>query len=209
MAATILLSILGALLLGAISPGPSFLLVSRISIAGSRRDGLAAAVGMGFGGAAFGALALLGLSALLSQVEWLYLGLKLLGGAYLIYLGARIWRGATAPLAMPTPEALKPASFLRSFSSAFATQVSNPKTAIVYASIFAALLPPTPPFWMVAVLPPLVFLVETLWYAVVALAFSASGPRSVYLNSKRWIDRAAGAVMGILGAKLITEAATS
>ncbi|WP_112662013.1 LysE family translocator [Microvirga flavescens] len=203
-ATTILVSILGALLIGAISPGPSFVLVSRISIAGSRRDGLAAALGMGLGGAFFGTLALLGLTALLSQVAWLYLGLKLLGGAYLVYLGIRIWRGAAAPLTVSTDN-VEPTSMLRAFSVALVTQVSNPKTAVVYASIFAALLPAAAPLWVIAVLPPLIFLVEALWYAVVAVAFSASGPRAVYLGSKTWIDRAAGAVMGALGLRLIAE----
>ena len=60
-------AILGALLIGAISPGPSFVLVARISIARSRRDGLAAALAMGVGGVILGSLALLGLRALLMQ----------------------------------------------------------------------------------------------------------------------------------------------
>lgn len=202
---TVLASILGALLIGAMSPGPSFVLVSRIAIAGSRRDGLAAALGMGLGGAAFGTLALLGLSALLSQVEWLFLALKLLGGAYLVYLGIRIWRGASAPLVVAATEQGATTSALRSFSVAAATQLSNPKTAVVYASIFAALLPAAPPTWMLVSLPPLIFLVEAVWYAVVALAFSASGPRTAYGKAKVWIDRAAGAVMGALGVRLIVE----
>ena len=60
-------AILGAFLIGAISPGPSFVLVARISIARSRRDGLAAALAMGVGGVILGGLALVGLRALLLQ----------------------------------------------------------------------------------------------------------------------------------------------
>lgn len=204
-AAISLLGILGALLIGAISPGPSFVLVSRIAVTTSRLDGLAAAVGMGLGGAVFGTLALVGLGALLLQVEWLYTALKLIGGAYLVHLGVRIWRGASDPLAVPETAALGRKSALRSFSCAFVTQLSNPKAAVVYASIFAALLPASPPVWMLAALPPLIFAVETSWYAAVALAFSANRPRAVYLGSKKWVDRVAGAVMGALGARLIVE----
>ena len=76
MSAFLILSgILGALLLGAMSPAPSFVLVSRIA-AGSRGDGLAAALGMGIGSAVFADLALFGLVAVLMQVEWLYLALR-------------------------------------------------------------------------------------------------------------------------------------
>jgi threonine/homoserine/homoserine lactone efflux protein len=88
-----LFSILGALLLGAASPGPSFVLVSQIAMRESRRDGVKAALGMGLGGAIYGTLAVVGLTALLLQVGWLYLILKILGGVYLVYLGVRIWRG--------------------------------------------------------------------------------------------------------------------
>ena len=200
----VFLSILGALLLGAMSPGPSFVMVSRLSISASRRDGLAAAVGMGVGGATFAGLALVGLTALLMQVSWLYLGLKIAGGAYLIYLGFRIWRAASEPLAVATGDAVS-CNLPRSFAVALVTQLSNPKTAVVYGSIFEALLPPAPPLWMLLTLPPLIFCIEAGWYSAVALAFSAEKPRAAYLRSKTWVDRAAGAVMAALGIRLLIE----
>ena len=39
----------------------------------------------------------------------------------------------------------------------------TPKTAIVYGGVFAALLPATPPFWLLAALPPLIFALEAGW----------------------------------------------
>src|SRR6201996_9773296 len=92
-------AILGALLIGAMSPGPSFLVVARNAIGLSRRDGLATALGMGIGGVFFSGIALLGLYTLLATVEWLYVGLKVAGGVYLVYLASKIWRGAAKPLA--------------------------------------------------------------------------------------------------------------
>ena len=38
---------------------------------------------------------------------------------------------------------------------------------------------------------------------IVALALSSPAPAAAYLRWKRWIDRAAGGVMGLLGMKLI------
>ncbi len=46
-----------------------------------------------------------------------------------------------------------------------------------YGSVFAALLPQRPPFWLVASLPPLILAMETSWYALVAVLFSAGQPR--------------------------------
>jgi threonine/homoserine/homoserine lactone efflux protein len=198
------LAILGALFIGVISPGPSFVLVARTAIAVSRSDGLAAAIGMGLGGVTFGVLALAGLTAVLATVEWLYAGLRILGGLYLIYLGVLIWRGAKEPIVV-SHAAGGVSNPWRSFVVALTTQVSNPKAAIVYGSVFAALLPPSLPGWIYIVLPPLIFVLETSWYAAVALLFSAETPRAAYLRSKHWFDRLAGTVMGLLGARLIAE----
>jgi threonine/homoserine/homoserine lactone efflux protein len=198
----VFISIIAALIVGAMSPGPSFVVVSRIAISRSRLDGLAAALGMGAGGVIFAILALLGLTALLAQFEWLYLLLKLAGGAYLVYIAYNIWRSAKEPLAV-SGDIAGQRSPGRSFATALLTQLSNPKTIIVYASIFAALLPKTVPTSLVVALPLGVFAVEAGWYTIVALAFSARRPRQLYLAAKGWIDRTAGAVMAGLGLRLI------
>lgn len=203
-----LLAILGAVLLGAMSPGPSFLLISRISAARSRSEGLAAALGMGLGAALFGTLALVGLGGLLSAVDWLAALLQGVGGLYLLYLGLRIWRGAAAPLPEAGRAGGPPAggSLARAFGAALLTQLGNPKTALVYGSLFAALLPAASASWLPLVLPLLILAVETAWYGLVALGFSAPRPRAVYRRARVWIDRAAGAGLGLIGARLVHEA---
>ncbi|HET7595097.1 MAG TPA: LysE family transporter [Stellaceae bacterium] len=201
------LSILGALALGAISPGPSFVFVARTSLALSRRDGTAAALGMGAGGVIFAGLALFGLQAVLARVAWVYAALRLAGGVYLLYLAFRLWYGAAEPIVVPSGAERRAPDSLRSFWLGLATQLSNPKAAIVYGSIFAALLPPAPPAWIFVALPPAVMLIEIGWYTIVAVTFSSERPRAAYLRGKRWIDRAAGAVMGALGLRLVVETA--
>ncbi len=168
---------------------------------------------MGLGGVMLGGLALAGLQALLAQAGWLYAGLKVLGGLYLLYLGVMIWRGADEALvvalaAEPNDAGLNIEGLGRSVVLALATQVSNPKSIAVYGSIFAALLSPQVPVWVLVALPVGLFVIEAGWYAIVALAFSAERPRDAYLRSKRWIDRLAGAVMGLLGLRLLSEAAS-
>lgn len=204
-----LFSILTALTLGAISPGPSFLFVMRTSVAVSRRDGLAAAAGMGLGAATITTLALVGVRAIIAQVAWLYLAFKLLGGAYLVFLAWRIWKGSAKPAALPSeiPPSKRVRGPMRSFLLALATQFSNPKTVIVISGIFAALLPAHVPSWMYVIIPPVDFLIEASWYSFVALAMSSSRPRAVYLKAQKWIDRAAGCVLGALGLRLIFEGA--
>jgi threonine/homoserine/homoserine lactone efflux protein len=202
-----LFSILAAQALGAISPGPSFLFVVRTSVAVSRKDGLAAAAGMGLGAAIVTALALVGVRAVISQVEWLYIGFKLLGGAYLVYLGFRLWQGSMTKSSHAedgTPPAPR-RGVGKSFLMALATQLSNPKTLVVISGIYAALLPVHVPLWMYLAIPPIDFMMEGGWYAFVAVAMSSSRPRAVYLGAQSWIDRAAGTLLGVLGLRLIYE----
>ncbi|MCF1493354.1 LysE family translocator [Agrobacterium vitis] len=201
-----LFAIAFALLIGAASPGPSFLLVSHTSMTRSRAAGLVTALGMGTGGLIFAVLALAGLAALITQFAWLHRVLQVAGGLYLAYIAWKLWRGAAQPINMDQA-GVAPKSFSRIYLSAFLTQVSNPKTAIVYASIFAALLPPRPDSLLFIMLPGVVFLVEAGWYALVALVFSAPIPRRVYLSAKKPLDRLAALVLGGLGLRLVFEGA--
>ncbi|MDE5455373.1 LysE family transporter [Bradyrhizobium sp. CSA112] len=210
-----LASIVAALAVGVVSPGPSFVMVARVAVASTRSRALASALGMGAGGAVFGAAALLGLQSVLLAVPALYAGLKIVGGLYLCYLGYLIFRSAQQPLATAgadgrsSPQDKYPGSrgTLRAFWLGVTTQISNPKAAIIYASVFAAFLPASFSMGFAAVLLAAVFLVEAAWYALVALLFSSSGPQRAYLSCKSWVDRAAGAVMLGLGLKLVTSAA--
>ncbi|QSN64705.1 MULTISPECIES: LysE family translocator [unclassified Caballeronia] len=199
-------AVLLAILLGAMIPGPSFVMVARNAIGLSRADGLATAFGMGLGGITFAGIALAGLYTVLFAVAWLYVALKIAGGLYLLYIALRIWRGASQPLSMQTDGARETGSARRSFWLGVSTQLSNPKTAIWYGSIFAALLPQHPPLWCYFVLPSLVFCIEFGWYTVVAVCFSSRRPRDVYLRAKVWIDRIAATMVATLGLRLIVAA---
>jgi threonine/homoserine/homoserine lactone efflux protein len=200
-----LLGIIAALTVGVISPGPSFVLVARTAVSSSRSDGVAAAIGMGAGGVVFAVAALLGLQGLLLAVPSVYLVLKILGGMYLAYLGVRIWLSAKQPLPVV---GLTPGGTTKrkSLVLGFITQVSNPKTAIVYASVFAAFMPATQSRAFDVALVAFVFAIETTWYTVVALALSSEHPRAAYLRHKAWVDRTAGGVMVALGMKLASSA---
>jgi hypothetical protein len=69
-----------ALAAGAVSAGPSFVMVARTSSSMGRLNGLLAALGMGFGGLIFATASLLGLHGVLLAVPSLYLLLKVGGG---------------------------------------------------------------------------------------------------------------------------------
>ncbi len=198
----ILCSIAFALVLGAVSPGPAFIYVAKNSIAVSRKHGLFTALGTGTGAALFGLLAVLGLQAILLAVPSAYLILKICGGIYLLWLAYKIIRHAKEPISMDNDTSTR-MSFPQAYRSGLVVQLSNPKIAIILASVFTALLPKEIPTYYYFVLPILCFFIDAGWYSLVAMALSAEKPRKVYLKSKKVFDRIAGGVMTILGIKLI------
>ncbi len=199
------LAIAGALAVGAVSPGPSFIVVARNAIALSRAHGMATALGMGTGAGTFGLLAILGLHAVLTAVPMAFIVLKVLGGLYLLYLGYLIFGGAKQPLHVQTGDNVAMMSLTRAYFTGLFTQLSNPKTAIVFASVFSALLPPEIPLWFYVALPLIAAVIDGGWYLLVAFLLSGEKPRQTYLKFKTGIDRTAGGVMGLLGLKLVSS----
>ncbi|MBI3729857.1 MAG: LysE family translocator [Burkholderiales bacterium] len=201
-----LIGICAALTVGVVSPGPSFVMIARTAMASTRAEGVSAAIGMGFGGTLFALAALLGLQGVLLALPVLFISLKVLGGFYLAWLGFKIWRGAHEPLQINATKQSGERNLRKSLLLGFTTQISNPKTSIVYASVFAAFMPRTQSLAFDALLLACVFIIEASWYAVVAVALSSEKPRTTYLRYKQWLDRVAGGVMMALGIKLVASA---
>jgi len=197
-------------LLATISPGPSFLMVARAAVGQSRAAGLMAALGMGLGSLVWALAALFGLDLLFRAAPWLYLAMKLLGAGFLLFIAVQLWRHAgrspiEAPSSAGSPSRGLPQGRLRSLRLGLLTQLSNPKVAVFFGSIFVTLLPPERPSWVTPALLTIVFANELLWFAMVACAFSVARLRAGYLALKRWIDRLAGAFLAALGLRLIAE----
>lgn len=202
--------ILLALLAGVLSPGPSFVMAARTAVAKSRADGIVLSLGLAIGAASIAALCLGGLHAILIAVPLLYMALKLAGGLYLAYIAWQIWKGAPQPLDVSGIEGGSDAGQKRNLFASFRlgliTSVSNPKTAIVYGSVFAALLPAHFPLMGSLLVTCGALLMEFAWYAIVVLVLSSPAPRAVYMRGKTAIDRIAAGVMGLLAARLISTA---
>ena len=200
------LLIIGAALLGgAMSPGPSFLIVAQNSLSKSRLHGLFTAVGTGLGAALFALLAALGVTALLEETPAAYFVFRLLGGLYLIWLSYLIWRGATQPMIVNTQADKTQASILMSLLKGFTVQVSNPKTVFIIASIFSSVMPNQPPVNTALYVTVIAFLIDFGWYALVALSLSKQASRDFYQKAKRYFDWFAAGFLLVLGAKLIFE----
>jgi len=200
----IALSAIGvAITIGAMSPGVSFLLVARTAMSSSRRAALFVAAGMGFGALVFAVIALAGLHTLLTLVPSLYTALKVVGGCYLLWLALKMIRRPSTRFNNPGVSQNLSAS--KAFLTGVLTQISNPHTALVFASIFSAALSKDIQPVMYIILPIMAFVIDVLWYAVVACLLSTEGPRQAYIKYRKFLDRLSGAVMALLGIRLLLK----
>lgn len=192
-----------AILFGAMSPGVSFLLVARVAMSNSRIAALSVAAGMGVGASVFAAIALAGLHTLLTLVPSLYTGLKIAGGCYLLWLALKMFQ---RPSNRSNDSAgTEEVSVSKAFMTGVFTQISNPHTALVFASIFSAALSNNIQPVKYIILPIMAFVIDVLWYAVVACLLSTGGPRQAYIKYRKFIDKLSGGVMAFLGIRLLLK----
>jgi len=194
-----------SLMLGAMSPGPSFLIVTQTAMAKSRANGIAVALGTGLGAGLFALLAILGFYVVLEAVPWMYMLLKILGGLYLCFLAYKLWHSANEPMVFNAAPTSSSSDLLKSFLLGLVTQLSNPKTAIVIGGIFAAFLPTEVPAYGYVLLCLVAFVIDFVWYSAVAIVLSTPTAQQRYARFKKHINRAASGVMGVMGLKLVVH----
>jgi threonine efflux protein len=201
----VLLGLSAMHLLMAMLPGPNTIVVMWLSAKASRRDGLRATAGIVSASLLWVALSLGGVGTILLEAGWLYRFLRLIGAAYLVYIGFRmLWTGwrrsAVAPAAGRPMVATR-----RPFTAGPLTTVSNPKSAVFWTSAFLVAVPPHAPAWFYAAVVTIIAVQSTLWYGAVALFFSTGFAQQHYLRLAGRLDGLAGAVMVALGLKLADE----
>ncbi|WP_217571656.1 LysE family transporter [Mesorhizobium sp. GbtcB19] len=202
-----LIAVASVWLVAAVSPGPNFLMTARIAVARSRGAGLAAVCGIGIATAVWGVCGLAGVKALFLAAPWAYASLKLAGAGYLIYSGIRLIvlaeKRSAADAALPAGARAFPAS--RAFWIGLATSLANPRSALSVASIFAVALPAQPSLWLGAASVALMVAISVGWYACVVWLFAAEAVSNGYRKLRRTIDRVAGGLLILFGARLALE----
>lgn len=131
--ASLVLFLLAALLI-AVTPGPGILYVAARTLAGGRCEGLASSLGTGLGGMVHVVAGAIGLSALLLASAEAFTAVKLVGAAYLVWLGIRTVREARRELVIGPVAAC---GVRRAFRDGVVVEAFNPKTA----AFFLAFLP--------------------------------------------------------------------
>ena len=190
-----------------VSPGPNFLVVSRLALSRSRRSAIGATLGITIGSLAYAALTMFGLNVLILRFAWLGDTIRIVGGAYLVWLGIQAWRSH--------PEELQPAaagtgeggpSLLHGLRVGFLTEITNPKGIAFFLGLFAAAVPAATPLWAKLAVLSAGGVIEVAWYTVVSFALSSGPMRAGYQRVRRTVDRVLGTLLIALGLRVALDA---
>ena len=198
-----------AITLLSVTPGVDTLLVIRSTARGGIRDGIVTSLAICCGLFVHATVSALGISLILLQSAWAFGVLKLLGAAYLIWLGVQSLlsarRGAPLPVAgMGTPRRDVP--LWLPVREGFLSNVLNPKTVVFYMAFLPQFIAPGDPALLKSLWLALVhFVIANLWQIAIALMVGRAG----HWLAKRWVSRTldgvTGAVLVAFGAKLALQ----
>ena len=194
------------LFVGAASPGPAVAMLLGISSGQGRAPALITCFGIATGSATINILTMLGVGLLISQAAWAMNGLRLVGGAYLLWLAWGAFRKALSP---PPVRALsvtrQPASQL--FTKGYLLQVTNPKAIAFWLAIAAIGAVEGASAAVVVGFVSGAWILSFVLHAAWAVLLSSGPVRAAYASGRRWIEAALGTFFTFAAFKLATTEA--
>lgn len=133
-----------AALLLAITPGPGIFYVAARTLAGGRAEGVASSFGTGLGGMVHVLAGSLGVSALVLTSAELFTALKLVGAAYLVWIGFRTIQSAREDTSTALAGGVVAPSIgpRRAFREGVLVEALNPKTAAFFLAFVPQFVDP-------------------------------------------------------------------
>jgi RhtB (resistance to homoserine/threonine) family protein len=192
-------------LLAAASPGPDFAYVTRQSLVHGRRAGLLASAGIALGLAIHIVYSAAGLAAVIAHsVHWMT-AIKIVGGAYLLWLGVKGLRARKSTATMMQDARALPSSASRQVLGGFLCNAFNPKAPIYFLALFTVVLSPGLPLPTLLAYGAWIMLLQWSWFSLVATVFAHRAIRDRLFAVRHWIDRAFGAAMVALGLRVLAS----
>jgi RhtB (resistance to homoserine/threonine) family protein len=190
--------------LGMVSPGPNFAITVKNSLLHSRLAGMWTAVGVAVGNLVHVVFSLLGIALIVSQSILLFNALKWFGVAYLVYIGLKslLARREDVEEVMQSRHDAREMSSSRALWTSFWVSLLNPKVTLFYLVLFTQVVEPGTPLVFRIIYGLTAVILSFVWYAVVAHVVSQETVRDRFRAVAHWVERATGAILIVLGARL-------
>ena len=197
-----------AILLLTITPGIDTVLVIKNTSRSGARDGVVTSLGICLGLFVHATFSAVGISAILLQSAELFLVMKWVGAAYLIWLGIGGLRAAFkshSGLTIDDPVVMS-LSVRQSLKEGFLSNVLNPKTAIFYLAFLPQFIDPQySPLLQAMTMAGIHFVIAMIWQC--GLAGAVSSAKRLFANpvALQWMEGITGSVLIFLGSKLLFD----
>jgi threonine/homoserine/homoserine lactone efflux protein len=187
-----------------VTPGQDTALTVRNSLLGGQRGGTFTAAGVAAGQAVWTLAASAGLAALLVASEPAFIAVKVLGAAYLVFLGAQSIVHAVRGHARVTTTRAKELTPRAAFRQGLVSNLGNPKMAVFFSSLLPQFVPGAPTFASLFALG-IVFCAMTFaWLSLYAAVVERAGAVLRRPRVRRWLDAVTGTVLVALGLRVAT-----
>jgi threonine/homoserine/homoserine lactone efflux protein len=204
MTLTTYLLYLAAVALLVLSPGPTMLMCITTAIHHGPRKAMLSAGGSVTAVLGVMLLSALGLGALLAASETAFTIAKVVGAAYLIWLGVKTFRSQGTVLGNEPGTASNAMTSQASYVRGFLVGASNPKALLFFAAFFPQFLNPNEAFVPQFAILALTFMaVELTVLTVCALGVSRIAPVLRQSGTMRWVNRVCGGLFTLMGAALL------
>lgn len=187
-------------ILAVISPGADFAMVTRNSCLYGRRAGLLASVGIALGVQVHVIYTIMGIGLIIAHSPLLFSVIKIVGAAYLIYIGYKtFFTRSQLEIDLTSSSALTDFGALR---VGFLTNALNPKCTLFVVSTYTQVVNPDTPLTLQIGYGLFMSFAHWVWFSLVALFFSNSSLRVAMVNKQKMVNRAIGSILMALGVSL-------
>lgn len=194
-------------LLGAISPGPDFLVVVKNSLSYSRKTGFLTALGVSLALIIHLSYTLIGIGILITEGSIVYLLLKYAGAGYLFYIGCKGFISSfkrQQPLDLCYAGTVNVPSPLTALKQGFLTNLLNPKCALFFVSLFSQFVVAGTPVALKIGFACINWSITLGWFLFLSYLITGNFIMSRIGSFRMYIDRVMGVVLILISLKLFS-----
>lgn len=203
MPLTLWMSLVAICAMGAMSPGPSLVVVLRHTLGGGRLPGVITGVSHAVGVGFYALLTVWGLGELIERTPLLFRAISWGGALYLAWLGLKALRAGKAGALDAHPTR---ASHRQAARDGLLVALGNPKLIVFFIALLSQFVTPGMSDMARTIIVLTAMVIDGGWYALVAIGLSHSRVLPWLQAHAHWINRATGVMLLVVAARIVWTA---
>ncbi|MBN19460.1 MAG: hypothetical protein CL758_08320 [Chloroflexi bacterium] len=193
-------------LLGAMSPGPSLVLVVNNTFVGGKTYGIITSLAHGLGIGIWAFLTAIGVSGLLVKESNLLVSMQFIGLVLIAYIGFRtLFANNELLFSQSNTKAIASRTLLRGAMEGFLISILNPKIALFFLAIFSHLVQADSKWAEISLMGVAAAIIDASWYALVAIILTESNIGSILKKRSKVVSKIIGAFLVFISIYLFLE----